>query len=738
MSHRLKLLFVLAILSCSSRVHAANLTTGNRFVTALVEDQTGHIWFLRGNSAFVPPSIQLSYRNKSFLSVRVGAKVYSNNDVSSIIGQPDVMLGNGRNSKIGDTIETVWKETGFDIIQDVYPVAFEISGQIIYSIRIVNHAGASLSVQTQYLLDVDVNSNDEGPVATRYDYTSNRTQYPNANRGIPPFFLEFQKSSSVEGAIGTAYVSDELTPFPIGLFPPSLLAVVDWMKESDYAWGLMPGAPWGVPYKDNAMFYEWPATSVAGSGKDTILEIARGSYGTGEFEICNGNLLAITLYPHRVKYNWKNHKYFNNPFEVESFIFNTSSSADATKARASLTISALKPPGSMRIVSPPGAIALADGSLSQTQDLGTIPKLQMAEVHWLDSTLDVVSATGDSAATISLNCTYAGLPPPAFITPCDMPIVIETINTDTSAPKVSATGGSSIDSLFLATDSSLMDTGLRSINWTAMPASNATVSITWATTDTSIVSPTTFPCVMQPVAIHLSRKDTNIATCVDFTVIDCNNNPTHQQICWKNIDLSPRPDSLPPVFTLRSRLQRSLNPDTNCNAGFSTWTVTESRTFDEGLASVSVVPGSGKNLTFHLSSPIKSGDRSAVFQVSVLDSTQNGSIIIVASDSVTPHHIAYDTITYCAAPVGSVPLDAYTVPISISVHPNPSAGNFSLSLDGLSERGMVEVLDILGRHVDSFVIDSRADWDASRLNSGTYILRVTLTGTTLSKRIIKE
>ena len=41
----------------------------------------------------------------------------------------NVYLTNGLTSKIGDTLQTVWNEGGFDIVQDAYPVAFSKSGR---------------------------------------------------------------------------------------------------------------------------------------------------------------------------------------------------------------------------------------------------------------------------------------------------------------------------------------------------------------------------------------------------------------------------------------------------------------------------------------------------------------------------------------------------------------------------------------------------------------------------------
>ncbi len=651
------------VLSCLTGTPSvrASQTTGNKFVTGVVEDGSGWIWWLKGNSPKVPPSVQLSYQNKSFLSVKVGTKVYSNTnaDILAGVGHPDVYLDNGTNTKIEDTIETVWPEDGFDIVQDVYPVEFEISGQIVYKVKIINHSGSSLPAQAQFLLDVDVYQSDNAAILTRYNYTPNWTLYPNSNHGVPWFFLGFQNppTSFNPGTISTGYVTDDLTPVPLGLTTPDIFAVVDWFSESNYAWGLQPSPPWGSAYRDNGIFTQYKATFVPGS-KDTIQEIARGSYGTGEFELCQGNLVAITFYPHRLKYDGKNRHYVPNPFNVEAMIFNVSSTADATKARASLTISALTPPGPIRVTSPSGATTLSDGRIQQVQDIGTgiipgvggtIPKLDVAEVHWLDSTLDVINCNGDSATSLSLNVTYAGLPPPAFATPCDMPIIIECTVTDTVPPRFAQKKVNVFTDSITVVDNAQVDKGIKRISWVASPPSNATVSVTWPPANFTQPNATfaDLGCSMDQAVVHVHQKDSTIAVCVDFTFIDCNNNSSFTRICYPAHPVPGHPDSLPPEFVLRDRFQRNPNPDTNCNSARSNWSVTEIRTHDAGLLSVDVLPGSAKNMTFHASGAVNPGDRNADFNISVDDPMQDGSIIIVATDSIVPHHVAYDTIYYC-------------------------------------------------------------------------------------------
>ena len=744
MSYTLRTLFVFLVLLGASFAPAYGQTTGNRFVTASVDQ--GLITIYKGTSAITPPSIRLSFHDKSFLSVKVGTKVYSNNPY----GTSDVLLLNPTTTKSGDTIESVWPENGFDIVQDVYPLEFEISGQIVYKIKIVKHSGVALTAQAQYLLDVDVNNNDAAPTLTRYNYTSNWMQYPNSQHGIPWFFMGFEHAptSGNPGSISTGYLNDTLAPQPIGLMQPDMFAIVDWARETDSAWGLIPNPPLGTSYTDNALFIEWPAKMAAPNGKDTTIEIARGSYGTGEFEVCPGNLLGITFYPHRVKRDWKKNDYTPNSFNVESMIFNTSSTTDATNARASLTTSKASP---IRIVLPSGVLAQPDGTYRQTQDIGigitpgsggTIPQLDVAEVHWVDSAVDVVNCNGDSSASLTLNVVASGIPQPAFASACEMPIIIECSNTDTLAPKVRATSGGRYDSTFVVTDNSAIDKGIRSISWAVTPSvytASFPVGLSWAG-GTSTTSPTSFDptpgCWREPVTILVTQKDSTMSGCVDFVVTDCNGNTSYKAICFQ-AGVSPiHRDTLPPVFGLLNRSGRNGSPDTTCNAVCTDLIATDQRQNDGGLWYLDSVAGTSKNMVFNRDLMVVPTP-SESFSLCVIDSLRDGSIVVMARD--TSGNTSYDTVTYCATLVWvGVATHSDEPSLSLTVHPNPSAAIFAIALNQTSTMAKVEVLDILGHQVDSFKMDRAYDWDASRLASGIYIVRVTANGVTISKRIIKE
>ena len=658
---------VLVLLSLSAPSPAQTLFTNNAFVTGKVESGTGKIDFFAG-SAF--GSGNLSFNSYSFLTVLVGGQTYSNNDQS--IAPPDHKLDNGVNSKNGDTIETVWPESGFDIVQDVYPVAFEISGQIVYKIKVVNHNAVALNVQAQYLLDIDVANNDKAKVLTRWNYTPNWKQYPDSLGRTPWFFMGFQKeppASQVGATISTGYLNDTLAPQPMGLMQPIVFDVVDWSDQSVYVWGVAPSAPWGTPYGDNAVLLQWRAFSVNGNlGSDSIQEIGRGSYGTGEFDICSGSLIGLTFYPHHLIYDFKTKKYLHNPFQVLSMIFNTNGSSSIDTTIASLTVN-----GSLRIISPK---PVTNGGLMQSQGIGekskidtggSIAPLDVAQALWIDSTLDVINCTKDSIVSLLVNVTTKS-PITAFTPPCQMSLAVDcasTITPDVAPPKVFTTGGGEFDSTFNITDSTSIDMGIRSITWTfSPPTANKYYRVRANTVDS--VSPANFACLKSPVPLHITQLDSTQRACIDFTFTDCNNNVSTRNVCFNSHIPAGIKDLLPPKFTLLNRVHWPYNNDSSsltkrgCNTSqHSYWLVADTQLNDRGLGTIDSVIGQSYNMTLVVT-PFGVASQLAYFEVIIQDSMIDGRMIVRAMD--TAGNVAYDTITYCTVP-DIVPPTATAVPL---------------------------------------------------------------------------
>ena len=640
----------------------AQTTTRNAFVSASVDDGSGKIVFY-GGAPISANIISNTFGNShSYLSVKVNNMVYSNNN-GAVSLPPDVLLNNGVTTVFtgpnrADTVRVVWPESGFDIVQDIYPVAFDLSGQIVYKISIVNHGGTQLNVQAQYLLDVDVRGNDQSKILTRWNYTPNWTQYPTNTGVFPSFFMGFQYEPTdprvATGLISTGYLNDSLAPEPMHLMQPTVFDVVDWQAASgvsNYAWGLPPNPPWATSYGDNALLLQWQATTMNGS-QDTVLEIARGSYGTGEYTICLGNFTAISFYPHHITYDLSLQKYTPNPFHVTSFLFDLST-LDAKKTVDTQTVS-----GPLRIkwplpVNGGGRIQFQGvGDSSSVTTGGVIPSLDVATADWIDSTVDITNCSGDSAASISFTVGSSVVQP--FFGGCELPITIDCSVTDIVPPKISVTGGAEFDSSLSITDSAILDRGLQQVSWSVTPASataNFPVTVTWASGQSATVSPTSLSCLKTPVAVSIHQRDSTISGCVDLTVTDCNGNHSLREICFPARFPAAFKDTHAPLIWLLARGHWPFGKDSSggCTNQWDSLVAIDTQLYDRGVVLLDTVSGAGFNMTLHSKTPPGQQQTRAIgFTVLVQDSLSAGRIVVLASD--TSGNTSYDTIRYCTLP----------------------------------------------------------------------------------------
>ncbi len=148
----------LLLLLCSVPLKAqSSLTTSNAFVMADVStDGEGLVRYFYANGQ----GISFLAARTSYLTVLVDTTYYTNNPnlVATASPKYPVMLQGGSTKKIQDTIETVWQPngaTGFDIVQDIYPVAFPIMqcGQIVFKFKIRNHESSTIFAQAQYMIE---------------------------------------------------------------------------------------------------------------------------------------------------------------------------------------------------------------------------------------------------------------------------------------------------------------------------------------------------------------------------------------------------------------------------------------------------------------------------------------------------------------------------------------------------------------------------------------------------------
>ncbi len=291
--------FVLLVLLCAvTDVHAQAFVTQNQFVAGLVySGKTGEVTFTKvvnGNAVVAQGAKALSLQDHSYLSIMVNGVYCTNNTVpqptlaTSMLGgashllKPDINLDNGTTQKIGDTIETVWHESAFDIVQDVYPVAFSNCGQIVLKVKVVNHTPSQFGTLGQYLLDVCAGANDNAYMLDQYTYEGNNT-WTIYNSGAPTYYMGFETDPFAlnGGTAGEGYTTDALAPGAMGLTQCSGMVFGDAKVLDTYTFGA-PAAPAPSPNAiDAAVLMQWPYLNIQGNnGIDSVTQVFRTSYGT--------------------------------------------------------------------------------------------------------------------------------------------------------------------------------------------------------------------------------------------------------------------------------------------------------------------------------------------------------------------------------------------------------------------------------------------------------------------------
>ncbi|MDP4221509.1 MAG: T9SS type A sorting domain-containing protein [Bacteroidota bacterium] len=425
----------ITLLISLSSLQAQDLRTSNTFITAIVENQTGLVTVL------LPPGRvgrdpQLDFQDKSFLTCQIGTSFFTNNQVIPL-QKNAALLSDGTSIKIGDTIRTTWlNKNGVDIIQDIYPVAFTKSGQIVYKWKFLNNAGAAIAIACQYLNDIQItdpnsagmtNTNDGPKILTKWQYTGNSVQYPNAKfTSVPPFYVGFlhdlPNAPSMDPGLNCQAWLDNSE---LGLIPPFRMTVNDWFQLAQTLFGAnsqsISGASIGG---DNAVLLEFSAKTVE-PGKET--EIGRTSYGTGEFEKCIGNLVGLSFYPHRINWNWATRSSTPNPFAIDFFAVDGGNVDTAGQTHITLTTG-----DHLSIVSD----IAGTNSIGKSQTLPALPSPGVAippgEVsyfQWFVKADSGFACTDDVTSTLTFTGS-SSLGSPTFVNTggqdeCDQSIVIQ-------------------------------------------------------------------------------------------------------------------------------------------------------------------------------------------------------------------------------------------------------------------------------------------------------------------------
>ena len=648
------------------RLASADLDTQNAFVGANVSDGAGLVTIYkqpRGNRI----DNKLTYQGKSFLTLKIEGKYYSNNSYGGKIQGSadhgiDVQLDNAVNSQDADTIRSLWPESGFDIEQDVYPVAFSISGVVVISVKIINHGATFLSTQVQYLLD-NLNTdgqyggaNDNPYLIDRYGYFRSWLNTPSVGNPLPSFYLafEYQPSSPKLGTVGIGYINDQYPPRPIGLTPVSSLQFGDWVTMTDYTWGMAPQTP---SFADEATLMIGPgglsAHPNAPGAYDSITEVMRIAYGTPEWCFVHGNMVGFALYPHHLIWNALRKTYTPNPFQVETFLFNTT---PVTAGNVTIRQTVQDP---IRIVNPKPTGLSRD--TTQMQSLGSLAGWDpsssggFANFRWTDSAITLASGCAASfPVDVHFDVTANSIDQPVFTTPWDCTITVDCANPDIIPPTFvnSFKGCDSIrfDTITVM-DNGPADLGLQNITYSSpdLAASKYTVALAQ--------SPP-YACIKTPVKAFVQQIDTFRNGHVIFTLTDCANNVSYDTLCFTAH--APQPDLTAPQFWVDSAVA-------DCHAQCTKLDVTDTQasvqSVDRGIDSIVIVSATNMSPSvLPVGGKYPDGTPTTTIHVCVTDSMLDGKIILKATD--TAHNANYDTLSYCTTPdtkaplIGQQPFDA--------------------------------------------------------------------------------
>ncbi len=725
---KLASIIIISLFASTAANGQTSFVASNAFVKAdVTNDGEGLVRYSYANG----DGISFLAAQTSYLTVHVDTAYYTNNPnlVPSAAPVYPTMLQFGVTTKIGDTIETVWQPEGknaFDIVQDIYPVAFPISGsgQIVFKISVRNHTDTVLNAQAQYLLDVcltkDVNTgNDNAPITTRYGYVSNEwISFPDSYP-IPPYYIASLQSlsgGSFPSLMAIGYLNDLLAPEPMGLIQPSLFAYTDWREiVTDWTWG----APEvGVQYPivgDEALLFQWPASSVGAGGS---VELARGSYGTPPCTpICLGNALdAMLVHPDHII--WNGTEYVPNHFPVDGIVWNqTDTVGTSASGTQSITNDATgQASGPVQIISPQPTSH--NGHMQQQSPINSMIQGGMAAtLTWEDTVLASVltNCSTDSIYDIAFSATASDLGASGCLNGTySCPIMVDCSAEPPIAPTatvLSRTGsydGSECNTR--CTSAVTFDTGARRIPVLMVSADSLTnmrlsIAPNHAGADSTYYS----VCVVDSLL--------NGSAAIRLT--DSLGNSSVVQYTYCTI-----PDTHSPL------VQGGICIDTVNGPCF--YQVSDTQAWDRGLDTIYFTNVINEFIT--LSDSVR-GHGVASFSVQHVDTFASGSFCITAID------LAGNKFDTCFGSSASVPVSGQPA-VELSIYPNPAFGDATIFIVGAPSAD-VEIFDVLGREVDRFRVEGSYEWETGGLPRGTYVVRATTNESgsnsqMLMKRIVKE
>ncbi len=634
------MVLLLLIAGMSSLSVAQNFSTSNQFIFANVVQGTGIIQVLLPPGTGTSP--QLSFPNKSFFSCLIGNQVYTNNDVGTKPANAgaNYILNDATITKIADTIHVVWTRSKVDIIQDVYPIAFEKSGQIGIRWSFINHNDNSLAVGCQYLNDIDIadprepgpNNGTDGPIIlNRYTYLSQWQQFTAASTPpLPWFYIAFLHNlpTTSPGLSAQGFLDNP----SVGTIKPYRFTIGQWPVMVNTVWSIPTGSgAWPIGQSmptvgnDAAVLMEFSVVGVPGKGAKTVVGGAT-TYGTGEFEMCNGNLVGILFYPHRLKWDKTLKLYSPNPFNVEMLVFNPSQTITASNTYFTLTAG----PNLNLVSAPPNYTPIGVSQQLPSAPGMVIPPGNVGLFDWYLKADPAYLCTGDVLSNIKITGTSTISPFAFDDDTCAHDIIMECAESDVDPPLYENQTEVKVDTAYKLDinfhDDRSTDRGLKSIIVQPKPGTDSTKFLI-------TFSPATIkPCATDKDVhtVTITQLDSTVKGCFDLTFEDCLGHQSFEEVCL-NAHTLIRDTLAPQIFII----SRSGSYDGSiCNNLFDSLLVTDSNTYDKGIDSVIIAPNTTPDNMTLVPSPITvtSGSAFVRFSVQVQDKFKNGSICIEAID----------------------------------------------------------------------------------------------------------
>ena len=742
---------------CAAELHSQTFTTKNQWIWANVDGQSGFVTVLipPGRPPYDP---QLSFPNKSYFTCSIAGTYFTNNEVIPSPPANTKKLTDGVTTKIADTVRTIWSnKNGVDIIQDIYPVAFTKSGQIVYKWKFKNNTASPISIGCQYLQDIQItdphasqpNSSDGPTILTKWSYKPLWQQFPNPVNGqsLPWFYIGFLHTlpsapSLDPGLSGMGYMDYGA---PLNLIKPFRMTIGDWYVKAITIFG-QGSWPFGTAYgTDNAVLVEFAPRSIPAG---QTIEVGRTSYGTGEYEKCVGSLFSLVFYPHHLVWTKSNAPppgfYTPNPIHIEKFVVNPDKVNASANTKITLTV------GDDMTLSD----SVCNSNFGKSQTMPTsgpgmfIGPGDVGYFDWWACTSPVLFCTGADIDSLIFTAT-CGVCPPGFLNSegeleCDQQIVIDCAEADIDAPEFTEIAAHDTTSIHVD-DARTTDRGLKSITWARELGTDTTKVIVLP------VKPAILPCFSDKLdhIVKVIQLDSTIGGCYDFTFEDCLGHRSFDTICMTakifvapdsfcpNINVSPAPVTNPTSLTVDINDIHFNDPPTD----------QDPNKWDRGIDSVwftnnrgIVTPGT---LRGECAKTIPS------FKLSVRDTLQfdtTDCVTINATDcygnicSLTWCYTAPHDTTHSSAPAPQL----YMLSLEAN-HPNPFSHITTFNYT-IAEYGIVKLYfyDELGREVARIFDGAKGqgtysvDFDGSKLPGGSYIVRLESAGSVISRKVIIE